>query len=200
MKNAHRLLLGRTILLIDANPSSRQMITAMLRDHGCRNLHLARNARESLDLFDVTAGRLDLVVCAFELPRVNGLAVAKAVRMGRTPALPWTPIVMYDPKSDAALSDRAAALDIGHVFGLPVAAQRLCQTLDELISGPILTTRPVETYAEVSVEWAPTAPVVSEQRGLTAREAASMEARRLAEEEARGQETAGAAPALDAAS
>jgi len=49
-----------------------------------------RNAyARSLDLLDVTAGRLDLVVCALELPKVNGLAVISGrLRMGARPARP----------------------------------------------------------------------------------------------------------------
>lgn len=158
------------------------MISRMLRDHGCRTLHLARNARDSLDLFDVTAGRLDLVVCAFELPKVNGLAVIKALRMKRTPGLARTPAVMFHPKPDAILKARAAELDIGFVFGLPVAAYGLCETLAALIAGPTLSLRPADDYAAVSVDWAPAAEPVSELRGLTAREAALAAARRRAAE------------------
>lgn len=183
MLQSRTILAGRTILLIDALPSSRQMITAILRDHGCRNLHHAKHAREALDLLDVTAGRLDLILSAVELPRIGGLEVIKAVRLGRTRGLASTPAVLFHPWPDHALRQQAEALDVAYVFGLPIAAAALCDRLAEIMAGPQLLVRSADDYAAAATDWAAAAPAEPTERyGPSAREAALRDARLLAGE------------------
>ncbi len=176
------ILAGRTVLLVDATPSSRQMISAILRDHGCRSQHFAKHAREALDLLDVTAGQLDLVITAVDLPRISGLELVRAIRLGRTRGLATTPAALFHPRPDRRLHRQAEDLDIGHVFGLPIVAAGLCQRLAELIAGPRPARRDPDSYAAVAIDWEPEPPTPTPRSDPTAREAASREAERLSAE------------------
>ncbi len=182
MTNMTRLLDKRTILLVDSTPSSRQLLTAMFRDHGCRTLHQARSAREAMDLLDVTRGLLDVVVIAVDLAPTSGLALLKAVRSGRTAGLPGVPCVLFHPSPDPALKRVALSLDAALLFGLPVSAHALCTAVGKIAAKP-KPVRPPADYAELPVDWTPAdvVPAAETAGGQTARQAALFEARQRAE-------------------
>lgn len=183
MTDPRRCLDGSTILLIDGNPSSRQLVGGILRDHGCRTLHLGEHARDALDLLDVTAGRLDLLICGVALRRVGGLAVVQALRLGRTRGRPGTPAVLFHPNANAELARRGDGLDVGLTFGLPIAAQDLCRRLVEVMAHPVAARLRAERYAGVPLDWAPSVPAQPAlARAPTAREAAMADLQRLAAE------------------
>ncbi len=184
MRAAQPPLKASTILLVDANSGSRQVLTSILREHGCGDLQIARDARETVERLDFTANRLALIICAYDLPKVNGLAILKALRMGRTPGARRTPAALLLPSPDPALdlARRAAELDVGFVFGFPIAAQRLCRALADLISAPPLPLRSVAAYMAVPTGPGPAAVTLAAPAPTTARDLAADEARRARDE------------------
>ncbi len=174
---------GRTILLIDSNPQSRRLIGGLLRDHGCTSLHQGEHGRDALDLLDVTAGRLDLLICAVALRGPSGLAVVQALRLGRTRGRPDTPAALFHPQADETLAQLVDRLDAGISFGLPVAGDWLCLRLAEVIARPVPARMRAPAYADIPLAWAPRTPVATPApSGLTAREAALAAERMLAAE------------------
>lgn len=91
-------LTGRTILLVDDDPAVREVTTGMLRDLGCKIIE-AGSGGAALDLLSED---VDLVLLDYAMPGMNGVEVARQVRMRR----PDLPILFVTGFADrAALSD-----------------------------------------------------------------------------------------------
>ncbi len=146
-------LAGRTVLVVDPAAHARQMIIKILRDHGgVATVYEARHARDAIELLEVSKGLLDLLVSAVELPHINGYALVKSVRMGRTPGLPSIPAALYHAVVDRRMERLGESLGAGFMFGLPVAAADLCRELARVIQqrGP---ARPRAYYEAIDTEW-----------------------------------------------
>ena len=66
---------GRTVLLVEDDPSVRKLISAMLDSHAYRVL-AAGDGAEALATSSLFEGRIDLVITDFGLGEMNGLELA----------------------------------------------------------------------------------------------------------------------------
>lgn len=86
------------ILVVDDMSSMRMMIKAVLREAGYESVHEAGDGEKALELIGATP--FGLVICDWEMPRVNGLEVLRQVRAAAaTAALPFVMLT--------AVADRA---------------------------------------------------------------------------------------------
>lgn len=65
-------------LVVDDMPSMRMMIKAVLREHGIIDVREAPDGEKALEIFGT--GRFGLVVCDWDMPRMNGLELLQALR------------------------------------------------------------------------------------------------------------------------
>ena len=104
---APRTGFGKTILVVDDSPVVRDLISDALRAHGIRVVE-AGDGEEALNRL-ASHPNIDLVVTDFEMPRLDGIGLIRALRarpdMRRIPA-----VVVSMRGSDA---DKQAALDVG---------------------------------------------------------------------------------------
>jgi two-component system chemotaxis sensor kinase CheA len=98
---------GKTVLVVDDSPVVRDLIADALRAHGIRVIE-AGDGEEALAQLNLHP-QIDLVVTDFEMPRLDGIGLIRALRARdgtrRTPA-----VVVSMRGSDA---DKRAALDVG---------------------------------------------------------------------------------------
>lgn len=98
---------GKTVLVADDSPVVRDLIADALRAHGIRVIE-ASDGQEALERLGAHPG-IDLVVTDFEMPRLDGPGLIRALR-ARVGARRIPAVVVSMRGSDA---DKRAALDVG---------------------------------------------------------------------------------------
>jgi CheY-like chemotaxis protein len=101
-------LAGKTVLLADDQPFNRKFLHALLQDRGVRVIE-AGTGQEVLDRMR-EAGQVDAVLTDINMPGLNGLDVARAIRAMPAP-LGTTPVIALTAHSDEAMV--AAAREAG---------------------------------------------------------------------------------------
>ncbi len=95
------------MLIIDDMSSMRMMIKSVLREYGIIDVHEAADGEKAVEM--TAAGRFDLIICDWDMPRMNGLEFLQHVRADDTTR--QLPFIML-----TAVSDRdhvAQAIDAG---------------------------------------------------------------------------------------
>jgi signal transduction histidine kinase/DNA-binding response OmpR family regulator/HPt (histidine-containing phosphotransfer) domain-containing protein len=128
---------GRHALVIDDNPSAREILGAMLRHFGMRaetcgsgadGLARLRAAADAGDPFQ-------LVLLDWLMPEMDGIETARRLRAdaaayGGTPA-----VLMITAGAHEKIADQLAAVGIEHVLGKPVSESSLHDALLEVLLG-----------------------------------------------------------------
>ena len=83
---AEPLATGETVLLVEDDPEVRRVVELTLARHGYR-VHTAGNAGEALLLLEQRSADVDLLVTDIVLPHVDGVELARRLRLTR-PAVP----------------------------------------------------------------------------------------------------------------
>jgi CheY-like chemotaxis protein len=179
-------LIGKTILLLETNPQTRQTVSGMLRQSGARDVLTVGTARGALEMLASPLLKIDLFLCAFLLDQGNGFVLMKAVRTGIGKVPRGVPCALLGAGLDEKFTALAGRLDIGFVFSLPIAATQLAAALVAVMRQAV-PERPPADYQRIPTDWAPAAPAAppidDKAAELTAREAALAESRKKAEAE-----------------
>jgi len=131
-------LSGRTILLVEDSPSSRDWLTHVLQAAGAE-VHPVGSGAEALARLsrDGCAARIELVLTDVTLPRMNGIELATRLRSGDpASALKWRgKVVGLTAHADDRI--REACLKAGMVCVLekPIQPDRLSRSLSEILDG-----------------------------------------------------------------
>jgi chemotaxis protein histidine kinase CheA len=104
---APRTGFGKTILVVDDSPVVRDLISDALRAHGIRVVE-AGDGEEALGKLS-SHPNIDLVVTDFEMPRLDGIGLIRALRA--RPDVRRIPAVVVSMRGSDA--DKQAALDVG---------------------------------------------------------------------------------------
>ena len=94
------------ILVVDDNPTNRDILEMRLKAHGYEVLH-AGDGEEALAA--VTEHRPDLILLDVMMPKMNGIEVCRILKSD--PALPFMPIVLVTARADS--QDVIEGLDAG---------------------------------------------------------------------------------------
>jgi len=103
---APRTGFGRTVLVVDDSPVVRDLVGDALRAHGIRVIE-AGDGEEALAQLNLHP-QIDLVVTDFEMPRLDGIGLIRALRAREGRRIPAVVVSMRG--SD---SDKRSALDVG---------------------------------------------------------------------------------------
>lgn len=131
-------LAGRTILLVEDSPSSRDWLTHVLQVAGAEALPVG-SGPEALALLSrhEVAARVDLVLTDVTLPRMNGIELATRLRAGDpASAVTWSgKVVGLTAHADDRI--RTACLQAGMVCVLekPIQPNTLSRTLASILDG-----------------------------------------------------------------
>ena len=131
-------LAGRTILLVEDSPSSRDWLTHVLQVAGAEALPVG-SGPEALALLSrhEVAARVDLVLTDVTLPRINGIELATRLRAGDpASAVAWSgKVVGLTAHADDRI--RSACLQAGMICVLekPIQPNTLSRTLAGILDG-----------------------------------------------------------------
>jgi len=76
------------VLVVDDNPRTLKLIQAVLKDMGVGQIFTAIDGREAQMFLDAGEELINLIVCDWNMPRMNGLELLRQVRMTK-PGMPF---------------------------------------------------------------------------------------------------------------
>lgn len=131
IRNTHaEAIFGKRILLVDDNRTSRKFMSMVLDQYGCLTRH-ALNGREALDMLEQED--FDLVLMDIQMPVMDGIEAAKAIRSGkpfqRFTSFSRIPIIALTGNSDekSLLDIRNAGMN--YLLGKPVFKDELLSAI-----------------------------------------------------------------------
>jgi len=113
-----------SILLVEDNPINQKIVTASLRHH-VRNIDLAVNGKEALDLYGKK--KYDFILMDIQIPIMDGIKVTRKIREIENSTSTHTPIIAVT--ANAMPGDRESCLSAG---------------MDEYISKPFMINQLLE--------------------------------------------------------
>lgn len=105
------LLANKTILIAEDIPLNREIIGMMLADVAGLTLEFACDGREAVEKFRENAGRYSLILMDIQMPEMNGLEAAKAIRSLNSKNALEIPIIALT--ADTGEKDIRALLEAG---------------------------------------------------------------------------------------
>lgn len=118
---------GRTILIVEDDPSSYEFLYEILSEQGCFIRH-ASNGKEAMEVFSLFP--CDLILLDIQLPEVDGYEIARQIRQmnASIPIIAQTAHAMSD--------DRRKCIDSGcnDYISKPILPETLLQTVDNFLS------------------------------------------------------------------
>jgi CheY-like chemotaxis protein len=128
-KGMHRVALaGAHVLVVDDHPISLGLMKDVLYAGGAASVHSARDGAEALSLLQSV--RPDLLVIDWQMPGMNGLALARTIRTAVVQpdpriANPRVPIVLVSAHASAAAVEEARRAGIDEVVAKPFSVSSL---------------------------------------------------------------------------
>lgn len=89
----HKAIEGKHILIVDDNETNQQILKSQIEDWKF-NTDIASSARQALDIMD--GKHIDLVISDRQMPDMDGIALAKAIKAAHPP----TPIILLSSIAD----------------------------------------------------------------------------------------------------
>lgn len=97
------------ILVVEDQQQTRVWIADVLKQMGVREVHTANDGTEALDILYRDINGIDIIICDWAMPRMNGMDLLAAVR-SRRPDLPFIMETGHGTK-DHVLAARAQGVD-----------------------------------------------------------------------------------------
>jgi two-component system, CAI-1 autoinducer sensor kinase/phosphatase CqsS len=144
---------GFSVLLADDNAFNRKAVGAYLRHAGARVIEAAHGQAVVDHL--LASGRCDAVLMDINMPGMDGLQAARAIRASRK-AWADVPIIALTAYSDSVTIQAAAAAGMNDFITKPVEAALLYQKLRAVAAGSSVTSMPAPPAAVLAA--AATAP------------------------------------------
>ncbi len=122
---------GAAILVVDDNATSRTCLKALLEPLGYK-VFLAENGQAALE--SICNDTIDLVILDMQMPLMDGLETAKAIRNGKSGICRDLPIISLSGYSDeqSAMNARKNGIDVH--LGKPVNRHKLATAIANLLS------------------------------------------------------------------
>ncbi|HYD69023.1 response regulator [Azospirillum sp.] len=118
------------ILLADDEPAARSYVEMILRDLGISDVVVAEDGQQALSAFEEQAGRLDLIICDWKMPRLSGLEFLKQVRAVR----PEMPFLMVTALATMIAVEEALAHDVTAYIAKPFSPEQLEEKILVLVN------------------------------------------------------------------
>jgi CheY-like chemotaxis protein len=127
------ILQGRSVLVVDDNSTSRQILVRMLANHGLNPISAcsAAAALEALRKSAEKGNLFDLIVLDAHMPGMDGFTVAQ--RILPEPRFGGAKIVLLTSAARPGESDRARALGVLACLTKPVGEKELLKTMSQLL-------------------------------------------------------------------
>ncbi|WP_434999920.1 ATP-binding response regulator [Vibrio scophthalmi] len=116
---------GKTLLIADDNQSFRAYTAILMQQYGF-NVLQAQNGQEVLNLLAQVP--VDLIVMDIEMPTMDGVAAARAIRSNES-EYALTPIIGYTGDSTHSMAERIRSAGINDYLVKPANSERLLQKI-----------------------------------------------------------------------
>ena len=123
-----------TILVVDDSAYMRHLLMTLLQALGVKNVLLAINGDEALEL--VHRHEPDLILTDAAMMPMNGFDFATRLRSIRGRALGMVPIIMISGHTDIASVERARDIGISEFLSKPITARGLYERLIQALDRP----------------------------------------------------------------
>lgn len=130
-KNTDTLVEKFNFLIVDDHDFMRHLIQETLRASGAGIIEKASNGEEAMAIL-ARIRRVDFIITDFNMPKVNGLELLKAIRVGVTGVDRTTPVIMLSGFEDEMLLSTALALDAHGFIAKPVSKKDLVERLNTI--------------------------------------------------------------------
>jgi two-component system chemotaxis response regulator CheY len=113
------------VLVVDDFRTAREMMRYSLRELGFRDITMAADGAEAIDL--IKSSKFDLILCDWFMPKVQGIDVLKTVR--ECPENKDVPFILATSTSAETLIREAVAAKVTHYIMKPFTVDTLKQKL-----------------------------------------------------------------------
>lgn len=114
------------VMIVDDQVTSRLLLTEAMQQLGFRHINVAKDGVEALET--LIREPHQLVVSDFNMPRMDGLALLKAVR--ENSLTKKTAFIILTAQGDRALVQKAAALGANNVLAKPFTLEKMRASLE----------------------------------------------------------------------
>jgi two-component system, chemotaxis family, chemotaxis protein CheY len=130
-----------SFLVIEDNANMRRLLVSMLEAFGATTIHQAQDGQAGLDLF--AGEKPDLVLLDWEMPGIDGIAVARRMRDRTTSHNAFVPILMITGHAEKGRVVAARDAGINDFLTKPVKPKNLYDKLLGLVvdQRPYIATR-----------------------------------------------------------
>ncbi len=129
--------MGAHILLVEDNPTNRDLITYLLTAFG-HNVSVAASGEAGLDM--LSAGRPDLIICDLNLPGISGYEVVRRVKLD--PALSAIAIVAVTAMAMVGEREKVLAAGFDGYLSKPIDPETFSQQLDRFMPAELRSIPP----------------------------------------------------------
>ncbi len=112
----------------------RDLLRAMLRELKIRNVRMAADGSEVLDLMENHHEEFDVIISDWQMPGVDGLELLKRIRAKN----PKQAFVMITSKATKDLVVAAKQLGVNGFLGKPISPAKLLEALQHSVSKELL--------------------------------------------------------------
>ncbi|WP_159725984.1 response regulator [Methylosinus sp. Ce-a6] len=117
------------VLIVDDTSTSRMLIRDGLEELGVRNIFFAGDGEQALQFMMATPAHL--VISDFNMPKLDGLGLLKAIRSYN--ATKKVPFIMLTGRADKALLENAVKLGVNNFLTKPFTVPALKKALEAII-------------------------------------------------------------------
>jgi CheY-like chemotaxis protein len=182
--------IARTIIIVDDSPRFRRFVAGMLNEFGFRNIHEFSGTEQAFEF--LTNHHVDLVMSDLGMEPMDGFAFADRIRHGGAIINRMVPILLMTGHASRQNVQKAVMAGIDEIAVKPMSSNYLAERLLTVFGrprvyvktgsgyfGPDRRRRNDPTYRGPERRSGQPAEIVSEERLLALREAASLRSRGL---------------------
>ena len=115
-------------LIVDDISSMRMMIKSVLREYGIIDVHEAADGEKAVEL--IAAGRFDLIICDWDMPKMDGLEFLQYVRSDDS--IRHLPFIMLTANSNREHVAQAIDAGVSDYLAKPFKPADLIRKIDRV--------------------------------------------------------------------
>ena len=121
-------------LIVDDYDFMQHLVKETLNSAGAGQIEKSSNGVEAIEMLKKMR-KVDFVITDFNMPKMNGLALLKAIRTGEAFVERDTPVIMLSGFDDDALLGAAMELDASGFIHKPVSKSELVSRMNKIFMG-----------------------------------------------------------------
>lgn len=140
-------LRGRSLLVVDDDLRIRVLVRDILATAGATEIALAGTGVEAVNC--LAMGQPALIISDWNMPELDGLALLKRIRAGKTHARPDTPVLFLTTERNADRVRSAIVAGVDHFLVKPFTQHKLLEAVQRMLQGndPSTAVRPASPAA-----------------------------------------------------